>query len=83
MKSYKLEQDYVGGVGYDAVSQAWYWLDRRGWDAEPSVAQKKSSTTYGAVVRPLRWQSLSYYESSTFTVIETPRAASATLSFEF
>ena len=68
VRSYKLEQDYVGGVGYDPASQGWYWMDRRGWDRDPAISQKKTSRTYGGILRPVRWLSFSYYESSTFSL---------------
>ncbi len=68
VKSFKLDQDYIGGSAYDPVTQAWQWVDSRGWDPVPNVSDRNTSRTYGIVVRPLRWLTLSYYESATFNI---------------
>lgn len=68
VKSYRLAQDFPGGIGQDPVTGGWYWINERGWDSAPSIAQSKNSYTLGAMGRPLPWLSLSYYESSTFNL---------------
>lgn len=46
----------------------WKWIWDMDWDEGSELNQSETSHTYGAIIRPLPWLSLSYYESSTFNL---------------
>ncbi len=79
--SYGLRNDQVANKSMNVTTEAnggpnqsnggWQFFDHPAfvtWDDSTRVSYRANSQTYGAVVRPLPWLSLSYYESSTFNL---------------
>ena len=56
----------VGGP--NQLTLGWRWVDQIDFREQPGVTGSNNSHTYSAIVRPLPWMSLSYYQSSTFNL---------------
>lgn len=54
--------------GPSQMTLGWKWIDQIPFPTKPSVSGSNNSQTYGAILRPLPWVSLSYYGSSTFNL---------------
>jgi hypothetical protein len=59
--------DNIAG-GPNQMVAGWKWIDTIGFPEKPSVSGSNNNHTYGGILRPLPWVSLSYYESSTFNL---------------
>ena len=79
--SYGLRDDAVASKSMNVITEAnrgpnqrnggWEFIDSPtfvDWNDATRVSYRANSHTYGAVVRPLHWLSLSYYQSATFNL---------------